>query len=221
MLRPLSLLTIALFAPGFLFAGNRDDKKPANESGVVVATPAPVVQPLIAFTAADQGDGTVQLKWSHKAPQAGVQYLVERSEDGVYFSTIATLAATNSRFLFLDDRDVVQSPAYYRISAKKGMKVQPVSHVVQLGRVSNRLIKMSAEEVLNGDQLQLNIFSQEAIVGDLKILNSKGDLVRQELLYLLDGYNRVMLPDYNDLQAGNYYLTLQTSEGLTAMKLDR
>lgn len=219
MLSFIKTFTFLLLAPCLAFAGN-GDKVSKNESAAAHTKAQDFIEPLKWFTATVHGQGTVHLQWSNDKTPSGAVYLVERSNDGISFTTLATLPSRGSRYFYMDERSDKNAAAYYRISAVVKNDIQTVSKTLKVGDESSNALRVTAEEILNG-QLQLNVFTNAAASGALKIMDSKGALVRQEDFMLLDGYNRILVADYNTLQQGNYYLTFQTSDGLSALKLER
>lgn len=195
-----------------------------NASGKAAAHQAiPVVAStnLKWFTASRAGNGSTQLQWSSNKPLAKDAYVVERSLDGCQFVPLATLPASGTRYMYIDDtEDMGASVLYYRIRQQSGKK-QPSASPALKATLLPRPLKMTAEETLPGQELQLNIFTQASSTGSLKIFNHLGEIIRQQSIRLNDGYNRMLLSGYQQLQPGNYYVTLETDQGLSSLKLER
>lgn len=211
---------LLLLAPCLLHARKHTGGEPKAAVAAERSVATTIAQPLNWFTATDQGDGTVQLQWSSKEENTGVRYILERSTDGVVYTSLGTFQAKGNRFMFLDDI-TGNDNNYYRIVARKGSAQQPVSQTLQVGAQKSASLKMSAEQDFSGEQLQLNVFAKNAATAVLKVMNSEGNMVYEEQLLLTDGYNRVFYPDYQQLETGSYYLTLQTDTGMSALKLER
>jgi|GEM_PF-2409102 len=215
------LLSLFLFSlPVFALA--HGEKETDNAATATTLSPS-VKKGTALLTARMETDRSVHLQWQQSLNSTDASsYIVQRSADNVNFTNLAQLPATGNRYMYLDDVSGQEGDVfYYRILVQKGKQTSTRSDVVAVGQLPVNTLRMTAEESLSGEALQLNIFTGAGETGALKLMNNNGDLVLQQQLLLTDGYNRILLPDYHQLQTGNYYLTLETSGGLSALKLEK
>jgi hypothetical protein len=76
---------------------------------------------------AQQADGNILITWN--AVLGATSYVIERSTDGVNFTTIATPGISNS---YLDTRPGIGTIFYYQVAAVNGGGQSPFSSIVQM-----------------------------------------------------------------------------------------
>src|SRR5690349_13496496 len=76
---------------------------------------------------AEQADGNILLTWTASLSSTG--YIIQRSTDGVNFTTLATVGVVNS---YLDSLPGVGIVYYYQVAATNGSGTSPYSSIVQM-----------------------------------------------------------------------------------------
>lgn len=160
--------------------------------GVLNSTPLPLG--LDDFNVKKEASA-VMVSWHNAAETPGSQYLVERSQDGKTFETIATVAASGkeSRYTY-GDRTYKAGDNYYRLTLVDRDGTATVSKVKQIFIKAANLIEAYPNPA--SGTVKLSGLAVEDVVN---IYNATGVLVRS-----LKAVQAIQVLDLADLPVGNY-----------------
>ena len=148
------------------------------------------------------------LKWITAQEQNVHAFVVERSTTGVYYDSIATVTATgnNTNYHFTDNNPA-PGVNYYRIyyTDANGRTVYSLVKRASFYVEKNIQVKIGPNPILS--KATVNITSDVAAKGLLKVLNQQGSVVYQQDIYLTNGINSYALTADN-WPAGMYYVNV-------------
>lgn len=165
--------------------------------------------------------GMGNLQWTSSNEVSGLQYTIERSDDGTTYSPLATLPGTapeggGATYQF-NDPNPVAAQSYYRI-LMTGNSVHRTSNLVLL---SNSDIHFEIRSVLNPFVNQLNI--DLSTPGGGTVLVSLADMygryVRHEQQSVNQGLNNLNVYGLGYLPAGTYVLQVQYNDRVISKKI--
>lgn len=166
-------------------------------------------------------DGLGQLYWTSAGELPGLNYSLERSDDGVHFSTIAAIAATNgngggANYQYLDPTPV-GAQTYYRIN----MTAQSFSRYSSLVLLSNGQLSFQVRSALNpfGDHINVELTVPADGTATLTLLDLYGRVVHKERQPVSQGLNNMTLYGVSNLPAATYALLIQCGGQVTCEKL--
>lgn len=173
----------------------------------VMGTVAPLPVSLVAFSASQQ-DAAVALRWATATELNNKGFEVQRSADGVAFTTLAFVpGAGNSQarrtYSYLDAQPLT-TISYYRLKqldADGKVAYSPVQTVqARLGQ--------AASVFPNPATTQVTVAWPGAGIGRWSLTTITGQLVRTELLTKQNGPSQLLL-DLTPYPAGSYILTVE------------
>jgi len=165
--------------------------------------------------------GLGNLQWTSSNEVDGLQYTIERSDDGTNFSPLATIPGTagegrGATYQF-NDPNPVAAQSYYRV-VMTGNSVHRASNIVLL---SNSDINFEVRSALNPFVNQINI--DLSTPGGGTVLVSLADMygryVRHEQQQVTQGLNTLNVYGLGNLPAGNYVLQIQYNDRVISKKL--
>ena len=164
---------------------------------------------------ASKGADNVSLSWKVSGDAAGVQYELERSEDGSQFTRLSTVAANGAGQYNFTDRGVAGlKGAYYRIKAVErngaGRYLCTVLFVSFDGRNVFTVSNVYPNPGKNKASVNVTLGSARKL--RIEYLNSVGQLVSTQQTQLFAGATRVQL-QVQPLAAGTYLLQFKDEEG--------
>jgi hypothetical protein len=165
--------------------------------------------------------GLGNLQWVSADEVNGLTYGVERSDDGVHFTSIGTVAATagngqGAAYQFTDPTPVgVQT--YYRIN----LIAQAFSKYSNVILLSNTDIKFQVVSVANPfvDHINLNLTAAANGTAVVNLLDLYGRLLRRQALPVTVGLNNLNVYNLSDLAAGTYAMQIQCNGQMVSEKL--
>lgn len=162
----------------------------------------------------------VNLIWTTQSEQNSAYFNVERSYDGIVFSTIGQVQAagfsTIMRNYQFTDVNAPKSMIFYRlklVDADAGYKFSQV-RVVARSDGNNQNFLLYPNPATSSISIILNEAAKEDM--HLKIINPMGQIVKRSLI--VKG-SQVLKPDISTLPKGIYMITLTGKEAMQSMKL--
>ncbi len=160
---------------------------------------------------ADQAKQQIPLHWTVANDQQTRFYEIQRSTDGIHFSSLQTMAsalsATQKTYNYID-----KAPAYgdnyYRI------KKVDLNGVISYSNIAKAALQISNDIVLmpNPASAYINVISKTSM-GQVQLFNAKGQLLQtikpQSSFYKLET---------SKLAAGQYFIRIQTNNGIVNEK---
>jgi hypothetical protein len=156
----------------------------------------------------ENNQNAASLKWRTAQEQNVHAFVVQRSTTGVYYDSIATITPTgnNTNYHFTDNNPA-PGVNYYRIyyTDATGRIVYSVVRSSNFYVEKNIQVKVGPNPILS--KATVNIKSDVAAKGLLKVLNQQGSIVMQQDIYLTNGINSYTLTAEN-WPAGMYYVNV-------------
>lgn len=148
------------------------------------------------------------LKWTSQNDVGTKEYEIEKSTDGVYFSSIRKINASGNKdinYYTFDDPETISDIVYYRLKmVNKELNIYKYSKTIVLYNRMNAF-KVSAVNPFKNN-LKVELFiplngSVEFILSDMY-----GNVVSNKLLQLNKGVSRIVWNNLNNLSSGLYIL---------------
>lgn len=174
------------------------------------------------FNAVKQPTG-IQLNWQTLNELNTSHFEIERSSDGIRFSSIGTVtAAGNSsaaRNYGFTDMQPVSGTNFYRLKMIDIDLTFTYSRVVAV-KNENNLLNLQVFPNPATDIIQLQIPSSRNQKGTVLITDAGGRTVLQKEFLLGEGYNGNSIP-VSQLPPGSYFLVVQTDTGRQTAKFSK
>jgi len=185
---------------------------PRNTSTTVVNCPNAIPLP-VKFTnlKASKKAAAIELSFSNATEKDVVNYDIERSTDGIQFTSIATLKTMHNDgsqgdYIFTDERPL-NGVNFYRIKATETSGKVAYSLIVKINAAAMQSgLTISPNPVKNG-VLNFQVSNLNPGAYDLLIRNTAGQIVhKQRLRNVGNEFSQTLL--LNNLKAGMYYLEI-------------
>lgn len=186
----------------------------ATRNGITVFSPfsvgkTPYLLPVkFSYLNAAKGNGYNALHWKAECSSSEVTFEILRSTDGINFSSVSSLTASQLRcaqpFDYIDNFNL-PGTVFYRIKSTEITGQVTYSTIVKLTAVQK---EMALTAVLPNpviSQAQLNIISSKKDVVDLVIVSMDGKMVQKSNVQLQAGSSIINL-DVAALQSGVYLI---------------
>ncbi|MHA4842882.1 T9SS type A sorting domain-containing protein [Flavitalea antarctica] len=159
-------------------------------------------------------DRQVRLDWTVTQNQDIVNFVIERSSDGVSFKPMSTLQSysTHTQVMNYGINDNVQelptSHLYYRLKIKHRDGNVKYTKAISLSLVENKTDVVSINPNPVRDVMNITISSAKDNRGQLFIYDLKGRLVRTEIVNIQKGNSVISITDLESWPAGLYSVTV-------------
>jgi G8 domain len=155
-----------------------------------------------------------QLSWKLNCETGSEYFEVERSNDGVNFKKIGTVAITNDCSTAFDfvDKAALTGKNYYRLKLINANGSASFSNVILLlnQKEGYELVGLFPNIVKANAQLNISAANKTKI--DVLLLDAQGRLVQQSNQYLVSGLNQIDM-NFTMLVSGNYFLKVIAENG--------
>jgi hypothetical protein len=153
------------------------------------------------------------LTWVTSTERDHQYFEVERSEDGIHFSSLGRVAgAINSsvekRYSFKDEKPLLQG--YYRLKQVDSHNKITYSNLVRIVRPVISTLTAVFENPVHGI-LKTNLETSEAGMAQVRIVNVSGKTMINESIRLQKGNNQYQR-NLSNLTSGTYYLVITKDE---------
>lgn len=166
-------------------------------------------------------NGLGQLFWTSAGEVAGLRFDLERSDDGVSFHTITTIAGTaaegaGANYQYSDPTPV-SAQTYYRIN----MTAQSFNHFSSLVLLSNGQLGFQVRSALNpfSDHISVDLTVPNDGTATLTLLDLYGRVVRKDRQAVSSGLNTLTFYGVSGLPAATYALLIQCGDQVVCEKL--
>jgi hypothetical protein len=206
------------FTYAYLDAAGKQDPTPAfyviNMSTVLAST-------LGTFTGRSSDYGNV-LNWTSYNETSGVRFIIQRSTDGVNFVSIGTVAATGSGAAvdhkFTDNSPSPNTPTYYRLEWTDGSGSLAISNVVTIApSASSAVLDVSPNPFSSQVTIRLNLARAERVA--VRLLDSKGMLLKQARYQGVKGTNSFLVNDLSSLPPSVYFVQIVLADQVFVRKV--
>jgi hypothetical protein len=176
---------------------------------------------LLSFRGQLQNNGLADLQWTTTGEVPGLQFVVERSDDGVHYTTIGTLPGTavpgNGASYQFTDPTPVAAQSYYRIQ----MTSNNISQYSGLVLLSNTSISFNVRAVQNPfiDQINMVMTAPSTGTATITLIDLFGRSLRRMIQPVNQGLNSMSIYGLGNLPAATYALQIQYGDHLVSQKV--
>lgn len=170
---------------------------------------------LLSFDGSLSGNAT-HLTWRTGTEEGRVQFNVQRSFDGVEFTTVGVVdgkMGTVNDYAHTDQLIANPSRVYYRLEMILANGEINYSRIIRLGSTGST-IKLSLYPNPAKESLMLSFKSEKNSKAEIRVLDSRGATVRRSSHNVNAGNSSIMLNTQN-LPSGVYYLQFASPEFTT------
>lgn len=200
------------------FGGKIDELRIYNRalSAAEIAGLVPSALPLKMgdFTANKTSAG-VQLNWETITEQNTSHFEIERSADGIHFTSIGTVNAagnsTDKKYYSFTDVNPLPSANFYRLKMADIDKAFTYSRIIVFSNNAG-LTSMQVFPNPVADVLQIQVPASQKETASLSITNAAGQIVLQKQVQLARGNNALSIP-VQQFMPGQYYISINTASG--------
>jgi len=199
--------TTTYFYYAYVDAAGKQDPSPAIytiDMSTVLATT------LGAFTGQAGEDGNV-LNWTGTNETNGVYFIIQRSTDGVKFENVGrvdggTTGATGNH-TFVDHQPIPGAINYYRLQLADLSEGASYSSIVAINTTGIRpVVELAPNPFRDVLTIRLNLAAQENVF--VRLLDSKGSLLRLANFAGVKGQNILTLPNLSALPVSVYFVQI-------------
>jgi hypothetical protein len=176
---------------------------------------------LLSFRGQLQPGGLANLQWTTTDEVPGLQFAVERSDDGVHYTTIgalpgAAVAGNGASYQFTDPTPVA-AQSYYRIQ----MTSNSISQYSGLVLLSNTNISFDVRTVQNPfiDQINMVMTAPSTGTATITLIDLFGRSLRRMIQPVNQGLNSMSIYGLGSLPAATYALQIQYGDHLVSQKV--
>jgi hypothetical protein len=176
---------------------------------------------LLSFRGQLQPGGVANLQWTTTDEVPGLQFAVERSDDGVHYTTIgalpgAAVAGNGASYQFTDPTPVA-AQSYYRIQ----MTSNSISQYSGLVLLSNTNISFDVRTVQNPfiDQINMVMTAPSTGTATITLIDLFGRSLRRMIQPVNQGLNSMSIYGLGSLPAATYALQIQYGDHLVSQKV--
>ena len=174
-----------------------------------------------SFTGRSTDLGNV-LSWTAQDETSGVSYTIERSVDGVSFTSIGSIAVTGSgtdiNHVFTDINPIPNTPDYYRLQWTDPAGNIAYSNVVTIASTSgSAVMDVSPNPFRDQITIRLSLSRNEKV--SIRLLDSKGMLLRQAQYQGVKGINSLPVQNLSSLPASVYFIQIVLDDQVFVRKV--
>ena len=181
------------------------------------ANPLPVE--LISFNGVCMEDGISKISWSTASEFNSLNFIVQRSTDGVHYTNIAIVPSSGNsnqiRSYSVYDTSVNANSSYYRLVETDIYGTQTIYSFIQVkcGEVNGVHIFYAEPRVI----AEINSTKDKML--NFSVYEVSGKLIHQESRQVLRGYNRLDLGIKNKLADGIYIIQMTDEDKISSSKI--
>ena len=211
-------VTVTSFTYAYVDAAGKQDPSPAiytiNMSTVLATT-------LGSFTGRSSDYGNV-LNWTSYGETPDVRFTIQRSADGINFTSIGTIAGTGNgttvNHVYTDNSPSPNTPTYYRLEWTDGNSNIAFSNVVTIAAsASSAVLDVSPNPFNSQVTVRLNLARAERIA--IRLLDSKGMLLKQAQYQGVKGTNSLLVNDLSSLPPSVYFVQIVLADKVFVKKV--
>jgi hypothetical protein len=164
---------------------------------------------------------SAKVKWQTTQEENVATYYVERSIDGINFTTVTTaLSKGNGSFSYEVSDDISQLNAtvvYYRIKAVDNSGVSKYSPRASISLTGSVKLVVSPNPFT--ETVSISISSMEKAKAELRLINLTGQIVFQKATTIEKGRNSIVLNEFSHISKGTYFLEISIGQKRETQKL--
>lgn len=193
-------------------SGSAANYKNTFATSVTVVTPVK----LISFNAV-QSTSKIFLDWTTASELNVADFVVERSEEGIYYSSIGSKVAVGNtlkeqHYHFEDDASTLTGTVYYRLKSvdKDGSFSYSNVSAINLKSSKNYITAIYPNPLIGGQNLKVKYVALKADKVTFSLFNIIGNKVSNATFNINEGSNDLSL-NVGHLAPGTYYLMSNSS----------
>ncbi len=177
---------------------------------------------LISFSG-DETNGKTTLTWSTTQEDQPYYFDVERSYDGINFTTISTVNShgdynSSLNVYSYSDPEQLTRLTYYRIKMKNDNTIIALSRIVQMSLNPGSFSFVSVINPFNSS-LVFDVSADRTGKANAELVDQLGKIVRRSSFEINSGLNHLELYNTDILPAGIYILRLQLGDAVLQKKV--
>ncbi|HEV7621740.1 MAG TPA: T9SS type A sorting domain-containing protein [Flavisolibacter sp.] len=162
-------------------------------------------------------NGNIKLNWTTTREDEKLQYIIERSSDGINFSKVGSVDGqyvnSDLNYYSWSEPDQSSKELYYRIKLSDVNGKQKISRTVKLSS-GNETIGFVHLPNPFSDKLVADVNVNDAQVINLQLIDNSGRIIRRQQYTLASGSNSIVMEQTNSLPAGIYTLQLRSQNNV-------
>ncbi|HYE54883.1 MAG TPA: T9SS type A sorting domain-containing protein, partial [Chitinophagaceae bacterium] len=159
---------------------------------------------LTSFDAAKEGSA-VKLQWNTEEESNVANYEIQRSTDGINFSTISNVAASNKKTYGFTDAQPLSDNSYYRLRIVDTDGSVKLSHIVSVKSKAGMTIKLTPNPVRGIMVMQHPKADANSVV---QVMSAEGRIVKQVQVPANSVITNV---DMTGFRNGTYYVSFSSA----------
>ncbi len=180
----------------------------------------PLNTKLVSFTGKME-HGNAFLKWTTSDESEPVFFDVEKSEDGINFTTIATINSYTEHsgldtYNYMDPVPI-KGKVFYRINMRNSITQSKYSRIIQLSAIPETFSIVNVINPFN-QELAFDVYSEINSKVNVELIDQMGKRVRAADFNIVAGVNRLAINNTAPLSQGLYILRVQSGSKLLLSK---
>ena len=160
-------------------------------------------------------DNKAKLSWDVDNDANGLNYIVERSQDGFNFSEVGSVPvdASNHGLYNFDDASInnLQNPIfYYRVRLITKSNQNKLSPILVLRRDGGNITRPTIKPNPAKSYITLNFFVKKPVLANLSLVNADGRTVFHKKISLITGENNLVINELDKFPSGMYSAVIKT-----------
>jgi hypothetical protein len=172
---------------------------------------------LLSFTAQEKNNKGA-ISWKLAQPDDGTLFELQKSNDGVNFTTIYSKTAdlNTVEYSFTDQSLLASGSYYYRLKMVDKLNKLSYSNIALLKTgLATVGVTIYPNPIRTGNNIQIS--TSNTTIESIKLVNNIGQVLMQKENIRVNGSTNLQLPE--KLQTGVYYLILNTDKGIRNEKI--
>ncbi len=153
------------------------------------------------------------LNWMMDDVDFGINFEIEKSEDGIIFNKIADKQSDFNRYYnYLDISQITSAKVFYRIKAISSEGKLVISNRIYLKNYSTTKINVLTSNPLLGNEISLSIKSDINETAMIMLLDTDGKLLLSKKMELTKGINFTQINFPINFNAKSFYLQIKSAD---------
>ena len=175
----------------------------------------PLATQLLSFTGQNISNHAF-LTWSTANEAEALFFDIEKSTDGITFTSIASLNSKNDysseeNYYSFTDPALLTGKTFYRIMMRNTPGQSRYSRTIQLADSGDALSFISVVNPFSS-RLEFEVAADRALMAEVTLIDPSGKTISKKTFEMAAGINRLYLDNTGQLATGIYFLRLQSGE---------
>ncbi|MDZ4794972.1 MAG: T9SS type A sorting domain-containing protein [Bacteroidota bacterium] len=165
-----------------------------------------------------------KISWVTSTETGIIKYSIERSDDGINFTSIGILNGYNNinsekNYYSYDDPRPVTGKVYYRIVVMSGQTTKKYSRTIQLSLIEIRDWELGAVVNPFYNEIQYEISSPVAAMAKVELIDNYGKVIKTSRQQINTGVNALILNNTSGIPTGIYLLKVSINDHVAIRKV--